>query len=179
MDEKEFEHTFNLYYHSLCKYLYLFTTDFTLIEDVVQSAFLKLWEDRENVSITNIRAYLYLVVRNRIINAIRNNRNRKNLLEDFFIEEMINEEATDIIDFEEFYEKVQESVNLLPEKAKIVYRLVREEKFSYKEIAKKHNVSVKTIENQMSYALKCIRDNLKSYYEIIMLFISLVVNCFF
>lgn len=176
LDKKEFEHTFNLYYDSLCKYLFLYTTDFTLIEDVVQSAFLKLWEDREIILTTNIRAYLYLAVRNRIINAIRDSRNRKNLLEDFFIEEIMDEKTADIIDFDEFYEKVQESVNLLPEKTQIVYRLGREENLSYKEIAVKQNVSVKTVENQMSYALKCIYDHLKLHYKTFICLIFLGVN---
>ncbi len=176
LDKKEFEQNFNLHYNSLCRYLFLFTSDFTEIEDVVQSVFLKLWEDRETVSNINIKSYLFIAAKNRIINTIRNKRNQRNLLEDFLLNELIQEDADDIVNIDEFYIKVQESVNLLPEKTQIIYRLSREKKLSYKEIAEKQNVSIKTVENQMSSALKRVCNYLRLHYKKALLLIFFILN---
>lgn len=176
LDKKEFEQNFNLHYNSLCRYLFLFTSDFTEIEDVVQSVFLKLWEDRETISNINIKSYLFIAAKNRIINTIRNKRNQRNLLEDFLLNELIQEDANDIVNIDEFYIKVQESVNLLPEKTQIIYRLSREKKLSYKEIAEKQNISIKTVENQMSSALKRVCNYLRLHYKKALLLIFLILN---
>ncbi len=176
LDKKEFEQNFNLHYNSLCRYLFLFTSDFTEIEDVVQSVFLKLWEDRETVSNINIKSYLFIAAKNRIINTIRNKRNQRNLLEDFLLNELIQEDADDIVNIDEFYIKVQESVNLLPEKTQIIYRLSREKKLSYKEIAEKQNVSIKTVDNQMSSALKRVCNYLRLHYKKALLLIFFILN---
>lgn len=177
--KEEFEQIFNTHYNSLCKYLFLFTSDFAAIEDIVQSVFIKLWEDREKVLTENVKAYLFIAVRNRALNAIRDSRRRDEILEEFYTNELINENAEDIIDMNEFYDLVQKSVDLLSEKTKEVYLLSREHKLSYKEIAARQNISVKTVENHIGNALKRINENLKSYYEILLALIFLIKNNFF
>lgn len=179
LNKKEFEHIFNTYYHSLCKYLLLFTTDFAQIEDVVQSIFIKLWEDRDTITTINVKSYLFIAARNRILNAIRDSRNREDILEDFYKNELIIENAEEIINFEEFYNLVQESVNHLPERTQEVYRLSREQKIPYKIIASDLNISIKTVENHMTNALKRIGDYLKSHYKIPIHLIFLMVTSFF
>jgi RNA polymerase sigma-70 factor (ECF subfamily) len=59
--------------------------------------------------------------------------------------------------------KIEESINSLPEKRKEIFRLSRQEGLKYHEIAQKLNISVKTVETQMSLAIKTLRDKLKKY----------------
>lgn len=165
LDKEEFEHIFNLHYKSLCKYLLLFTKDFDIIEDTVQSIYVKLWEDRETISINHIKAYLFVSAKNRILSSIRNQNRRRDLLQDFLVDELIKEEADDIIDIDEFHSLVEKCVNELPPKAKNIYCLSRYDNLSYKEIASKENISVKTVENHISKALLKINSGLKSYYK--------------
>ncbi len=178
MLEEEFEHIFNLYYHSLCKYLFLFTNDFEMIEDTVQSIFIKVWIERENILITHIKTYLFISARNRILNSIRDQNKRKELLEHYFINELNNQQAEDIIDIDEFCLVVEESINQLPPKTKEVYKLSRESKMSYKDIATHQNISIKTVENHIAKALRRISHNLSLYYKKLISILILIATEF-
>lgn len=165
LDKEEFERIFNLYYRSLCKYLLLFTDDYEVIEDTVQSIYVKLWEDREVISINYVKTYLFVSAKNRILNFIRDQKKRRDLLQDYFVDELVKERADDIIDIDEFISLVEKLVDDLPPKAKNIYCLSRYENMSYKEIASRENISVKTVENHISKALQKINSSLSSYYK--------------
>jgi RNA polymerase sigma-70 factor (family 1) len=165
LNRERFEHIFNLYYRPLCKYLLLFTDDFEMIEDVVQAVCVKLWEDREKISDDYIKTYLFVSAKNRILNSIRDQKRRRDLLHDYFVNELAKEQADDIIDFDEFISRVEQSIEDLPPKTKDIFRLSRYDNMSYKDIAGHENISVKTVENHISKALKRINTYLKSYYD--------------
>lgn len=135
-----------------------------MIEDTVQFIFIRLWEKRDHISTHEIKAYLYVAARLRIINAIRDNQRREELIQNYYLNELIEADAEDIIDMEEFSAFIQEVVERLPEKTRRAYRLNREEKLSYKEIAARENVSVKTVENQIGQALRTIREQARKHY---------------
>jgi RNA polymerase sigma-70 factor (ECF subfamily) len=63
----------------------------------------------------------------------------------------------------ELARKIKESIDLLPEKRKEIFRLSRQEGLKYHEIATKLNISIKTVETQMGLAIKTLRDKLKNY----------------
>lgn len=165
LSNKEFEQIFNLYYQPICKYLLLFTGDFGMIEDTVQSIFVKLWEDRETISITYIKTYLFVSAKNRILNSMRNQQKRTDLLQDYFVNELIKEQSDEVIDIDEFISLVEKSVDELPPKTKNVYCLSRYHNMSYKDIACQENISIKTVENHISKALQRINLFLSTYYK--------------
>lgn len=165
LKQEEFEHIFNLYYKSLCKYLLLFTKDMAVIEDTVQSIYVKLWEDRDTISINYVKTYLFVSAKNRILNSLRDQKRRRDILQEFFVDELAKEQAEDTINIDEFLSLVENSVSELPPKAKNIYSLSRYHNMSYKEIASKENISVKTVENHISRALQKINKDLKSYYR--------------
>jgi RNA polymerase sigma-70 factor (ECF subfamily) len=136
-----------------------------MIEDVVQSVFIKLWEERETILVTHIKTYLFVSARNRVLNSIRNEQKRRDLLQDYFVNELTKEHAEEIINIEDFFQHVEASVEQLPAKTKKVYLLSRQERMSYKEIATLEDISIKTVESHMSKALKLISANLKQQYQ--------------
>jgi RNA polymerase sigma-70 factor, ECF subfamily len=69
------------------------------------------------------------------------------------------------IEYNELYSIVQKAIDLLPERCKVIFVLSREEGLTYQEIAEKLELSVKTVENQMSIALKKLRVSLKPYVD--------------
>ena len=69
------------------------------------------------------------------------------------------------MEYQELYELVQKAINQLPEKCKAIFVLSREEGLTYQEIANQLDLSVKTVENQMSIALKKMRAALKPYLD--------------
>ncbi len=165
LNKEEFESLFHLYYNSLCKYLLLFTDDYNMIEDTVQSVFTKLWTDKEKVSIEYIKTYLFVSSRNRILNSIRDQQRRRDLLHDYFVNELEKEQAHDIVDIEEFSSLVRKSIDELPPKTKEIFCLSRYSKMSYKEIALRNNISIKTVESHISKALQQISRYLNAYYK--------------
>jgi RNA polymerase sigma-70 factor (ECF subfamily) len=136
-----------------------------MIEDTVQSIYIRLWEEREAISIHYIKTYLFVSSKNRILNSIRDWQKRKDLLRDYFINELINEQADEIVDIDEFISLVEKSVDELPPKTKNVYCLSRYSNLSYKEIADREHISVKTVENHISKALQRINTYLNTFYK--------------
>lgn len=164
-NKEDFERLFSLYYHPLCRYLRLFTDDYAMIEDVIQSIYIKLWEDREKVSLTNIKTYLFVSSKNRMLNAIRNQQRRRDLLHDYFINELEKEQAEEIVNIEEFISLVEKSIDQLPPKTRKIFYLSRYNKMAYKDIASQEEISIKTVENHISKALRRICSYLNDYYK--------------
>jgi RNA polymerase sigma-70 factor (ECF subfamily) len=85
--------------------------------------------------------------------------------------------AQDNEDFSSFYpeigllEKIESAICALPAKRQEIFRLAREEGLKYREIAEKLNLSVKTVETQMTLALKQLRESLKEYHHLVLFFI--------
>lgn len=164
INEEILRQLFDMYVDPLTEFLSYYTRNQQKIEDVIQEVFIKLWEERDTLNIFYIKSYLYKATRNQILNALRNKQNRAILLERWSNELIENTEAEDCVNMEEFEILYKKAVELLPPKCKDIYLLSREERFSYKEIAKLKEISEKTVENQMSIALKKIKEYLQENY---------------
>ncbi len=165
-DEKSFEILFKKYYGYLCLYATKIINDDSAAEEIVQDLFVKIWEKRGQLNIeTSIKNYLFRSVKNLCINYIQHNKTKLR-----YTQKVISEIENNYSDDDSFYEielsqKIKESINSLPEKRKEIFRLSRQEGLKYHEIAEKLNVSIKTVETQMSLAIKTLRDKLKNYYR--------------
>jgi len=163
-DEKAFEILFHKYYGYLCLYAVKIIKDDTSAEEIVQDFFVKLWEKREQLNVeTSLKNYLFRSVKNLCINYIQHNkikiRHAENILSE--VESNFSDDSNYLeIDLSE---KIEESINSLPEKRKEIFILSRKEGLKYHEIAQKLNISIKTVETQMSLAIKTLRDKLKNY----------------
>ena len=80
------------------------------------------------------------------------------------------------LEYTELKEKLEETINKLPKRQKQVYLLSRKEELSYKQIAVKMGISVNTVENHMSKALRFIRSNIKNTGYLSALFYALFIN---
>ncbi len=163
-NEKAFEILFHKYYRYLCLYATKIINDDSAAEEIVQDFFVKIWEKRETISIeTSFKNYLFRSVKNLCINYIQHNKTKLR-----YARKVISEVENHFSDDDSFPEielskKIEESINSLPEKRKKIFRLSRQEGLKYHEIATKLNISIKTVETQMSLAIKTLRDKLKNY----------------
>jgi RNA polymerase sigma-70 factor, ECF subfamily len=145
-------------------------------ENIVQEVFLKLWENRTKVEKdSSIKSYLFSIAYNSTITLIR-----KKIKDNQFIEYLkslqeIYEEPEIEFEYKELTEKLNDIVSKLPQRQKEVYLLHKEEGLTYKDIAVKLQISVNTIENHMSKALKTIRTKLGKNSLITSLFLFLFV----
>ena len=130
-------------------------------EEVVQEVFIKIWETREFLrEDDHFKGLLFIITRNLIFN-----RHRKNVNEDFYKVTVLAalEEPYDVeeeIDAHNLQEYIDRLIDELPPRRREIFNLSRKEQKSYKEIAILLNISEKTVENQISEALKYLKKNI-------------------
>lgn len=145
-------------------------------EEIVQDAFLKLWELRSELSEeSNIRNFLYTLVKNNCLNRLRNKQNAARLLKNYhYLEMQYHYEALvkmgdSFGQFEELKEKIDQSIASLPDDLRIVFEMSRFQDMRYKDIAIQLGLSEKTVEARMTKVLKILRAELRDYLPVITL----------
>ncbi|MDX2069612.1 MAG: RNA polymerase sigma-70 factor [Haliscomenobacter sp.] len=163
--EKAFEWLFRRYFSELCQVVYRVAHDEHLAQDLVQEVLYELWRKRDKLTISiSLRAYLKRSVLNRTLNHLRDNRlwSSEERMPEIAIEES---DAVDLLRTEELQELVDAAIDELPEKCRIVFVLSRYEELSYRDIATELGIAEKTVENQVSKALKYLRQRLLPYLK--------------
>lgn len=172
--ESAFEMLFKTYYQSLCKYAYSFLNDKDEAEEVVQAAFINVWDKRQAIEIqTSIKSYLYRMVRNSCLNVIKHQKVKKqHAAYEMAGGEPSHEGVSQSVISSELEQKIYEAMKALPEQCRLVFQLSRFEELKYAEIADQMDISVKTVENQMGKALKIMRIQLKDYLPLFLIFMK-------
>ena len=172
-DRQAFESVFRESYRSLTAYAFRFVSDLPTAENIVQDVYLKLWQNRHQLVITtSLIHYLFRSVRNQSLNHLDKAKVRSEYLK------MQIEQEHDSEDYSAFYpeigllDKIETAINALPVKRQEIFRLAREEGLKYREIADRLNLSIKTVEAQMTLALKQLRESLKEYHHLVLFFIG-------
>ncbi|MDO9153740.1 MAG: RNA polymerase sigma-70 factor [Paludibacter sp.] len=162
-DKLAFRHLFETYFTPLCRFMHLYVRETTIVEELALDIFTYLWEHRETLQIQiSLKAYLFQAARNKCLNTLRQKILTLRLDDaDFDIAE------TNVMSLEtdELYQLIQEAVLALPDKCREVFQLSRNENRSNQEIATQLNISVKTVEAQVTKALKRIKDFLGDSYS--------------
>jgi len=149
--------------------------DFETVREIVQDAFISLWEKRETIDASRpVKSYLTTIIHHKCHNYLRDSRKFnsdqlgiENLLE---ISEVV---FTDILVEKELAVTITEAINELPEKCREIFLLNRYENLKYHEIADKLQLSQKTVEAQMSKALQHFRLRLAEYLPDCLLLLAL------
>ena len=132
-------------------------------EEIVQEVFMKIWNNREDLSAQkSFESYLFTISKNGILNTIRKSKSEQVYLNYVKIHPEKNVLLDDELNFKELEKAYKEAIEQLSPRRKEIYILSREQFLSNAEIAKKMNISIKTVENQMTSALSEIRQNLRS-----------------
>lgn len=134
-------------------------------EDVVQDVFLLLWEKREVLDIqVSLVSYLFSLVKNRSLDYLRH----KVVAEEYRQELTFKLSALEQLNYtftseEDIEQAVTKAIDKLPERCREIFLKSRIEGMKYREIADELDISMNTVENQMSIALKKLRIELKDY----------------
>lgn len=170
-DRQAFERVFRESYRPLTAYAFRFVNDLAVAENIVQDVFLKLWQNRHELVITtSLVHYLFRSVRNHSLNHLNKAKVRSEYLR------MQIDAEHDNQDYSAFYpeigllKKIEAAISALPEKRQEIFRLAREEGLKYREISERLDISVKTVETQMTLALKQLRESLKEYHHLVLFF---------
>ena len=182
VDETAFEAFFKEYYPRLCLYCKLkFDFDIELAEDVVTTSFVKLWEIRHSLPVDlSATNYLYKIVNNTSLNIIKHERVKQQHAEEVLktISESIDQSGFDSIELKQLRADIDAAISKLPDQMRRIFELSRFDGLKYSEIATRLEISVKTVETQMSRALAKMRGKLSAYLTLffIVLLLSFLIK---
>lgn len=172
LKKKDFENTYNRFFNFFYDVAIQFLHHEEDAKEVVQDAFIKLWEhDIYLQTEKEIKNYLFILVRNRCLNLLRDRKKGiKNLSsQDFLIAsinyKLLNETGEDILLHQELLETIKTSIAKLTPQCHEVFQMSRFEDMSNKEIAQKLEISVKAVEANMTRALKSLKADLAPYLQ--------------
>ena len=168
-DVRAFDFLYQKYFSKLYGAIYKRLQNRDLTEEVVQDLFISLWERRTVLAIsTSIESYLFSSVKYLVIAQYKKN----NLFEKYsnsLNQEVNNDNFTEqVVAFDELNEAYQNALKLLPERCREVF-LLKRSGLSQREISEKMDISEKTVENQMTKALKVLREALSDYTALMVL----------
>ena len=172
-NEKAYAYLMDAYYHKLCVYAKSLCRDIYMAEDIVQSVFLRVWEQRQKLKDKfSLKSYLYQSVYNEFIDQYRK-KNRLMELEADYIKTLniilIDEDTSELNKLIDF---VRLEIQGLPPKCKEIFIMGKQEGLTYGEIAEHLNISFRTVENQMSKAFSIIREKVGEKTSIILFLLS-------
>ena len=170
-DKGAYETVFREYYRPMTAYAFRFLGDLPASESIVQDVFLRLWQKRKEIMITSsLQNYLFRSVKNLSINYIEHEKIK------YGYQAMVIKNESDRSEYSEFFlefglkQKIESAIAALPEKRQEIFRLAREEGLKYREIADRLEISVKTVETQMTLSMKQLRESLKEFKNLVMFF---------
>ncbi|PSQ84143.1 MAG: RNA polymerase sigma-70 factor [Bacteroidetes bacterium QS_7_67_15] len=166
-DRRAFERCFRAHYEALCRFARGYVDRLSVAEDLVQEVFLEVWTERRDLDDVerSLRAYLYGMTRHRALKHLRSERVRAEWAARGDLRRAVPaavpDEADDALHHEELEQQAREAVDALPERRRQIFLLSRRHELTYAEIAGALDLSVKTVETQMSRALRFLRERLE------------------
>jgi len=148
--ERYYKANYKSFFLMACKYL----RDPAQASEIVNDVLLKIWEDGDSLRIeTSLKSYIYKAIINRSINVLKKNKRELSHLADL---NNIPEEGYELrqIEENELMVKLYAAIDQLPDKCRQVFEMSRFEKLKQQEIADKLGISVKTVKNHITIALK-------------------------
>lgn len=161
------------YYHRrLYAYALTLVDDKALAQDIIQNVFLKTWQFRKKLNPKfSIQSFLYKAVYNEFVNTYKKDQAT------MFLQLKYYESMSDVVEnsdentLEKFIKVVTKEVENLPPKCKQIFELSKKEGLTNKEISDYLNVSIKTVEAQITKGFNILRERLGSKYETFLLVI--------
>jgi RNA polymerase sigma-70 factor (ECF subfamily) len=167
-DEGAFRQLFDIFAPGLMRFSFSILKNKELAEEVVSDVFYKIWLIKHKLSgLENFKAYLYTSTRNNALNYLDKEKRRKAVqLDDLSVPLAIDEICPESeLVTKELRLAIEQAINHLPSRCKLIYSLAKVEQMKYKEIAQLLNISVKTIDHQLTIAIRKIGDEIKKYLD--------------
>lgn len=168
-DVKAFETLFRRYYSPLCWYAASITGVMEVGEEVVEELFYTLWRDRSELTIfRSVKSYLYGAVRNESLQYCQHQEVRmrygNHVLQAADAEPTVDPHQQ--MEYEELAHLIHQTIERMPERRQSIFKMHRVEGKTYVEIATTLSLSVKTIEAEMSKALRTLRSDIEHYTQL-------------
>jgi RNA polymerase sigma-70 factor (family 1) len=169
-DEPSYKTLFLHFHKPLLELAYSFVRSRETAEELVCDVLMKVWTMKDALlKIKNLKFYLYQSVKNASLNELKKNKKHNGgdleNLAGQSDDSLYNPEELLIKD--ELIFRISTAINGLPPKCQQVYKLVREEGFSYKEVAELLDISTNTVDRHLNNALHKLMHTVKQYYSML------------
>lgn len=179
-NNQAYKYIYDHHYVLLCKIAYEFLKDDFLAESIVDDIIFHLWEKRNTLEITtSLRSYLVQAVRNRCINYLNLEREKREVR--FSVIDQQNEWINSVFPSDDYplarllenelEQEIRNAINRLPEECKVVFKKSRFEEKRYEQIAEELGISVNTIKYHIKNAISRLSADLSKY-------LLLLICCF-
>ncbi|WP_125721273.1 RNA polymerase sigma factor [Flavobacterium ustbae] len=168
-DESAYTYLIDTYHHKLCVYANSLVKNIYNAEDIVQNVFIKVWEQRTRLKTDHsLKSFLYKLVYNEFIDLYRKNQSLFSLEKSYYdaLNGIVQEEDPE--SFERVLNAVNKEIQNLPPKCKEVFILSKKEGLTNIEIAEHLDVSIKTVEAQITKAFSSLRFSLEDKVKTIL-----------
>lgn len=177
-NQQAFSVLYRRYAHKVGKIAMKYFKSKDLSEEIVQEVFTRVWENRAGLDAhASFSNYLYTVTKNLVLNKIRKFFNEKKYLS--YLSRQIcfsHNKTEDVVIFSDLERFSTELIESLPPQRRRIFKMSREEKMSNQEIANSLGLSKRTVENQITRAMKYLKGYLKAYAEISSVVVPLITG---
>jgi RNA polymerase sigma-70 factor (ECF subfamily) len=158
----------------MCAYAQKFLHDMNDAEEIVQEVFYAVWKNRDHLDEQqSLHAYLFTAVKNKSLNLLETKKNRTRHAELMWFlysqESLANNTSYEALLVKDLEKDLSAALSNLPQECRKIFELSRFEGLKYQEIAARLNISIKTVETQMSRALSKLRLQLREHITILIL----------
>jgi len=148
-------------------------------EEVIHDLFLNIWRRRNYLTIVNFESYLKAATRYQVYSYLKKHR-----LVALELRESISDKdggyelnsGLEEISYKDLENQLNHHLRSLPERCQEIFYLSRKQQLNNSEIAERLGISKRTVENQITYALQCIRFNMKDIVIALLLLSSIIIN---
>ncbi len=159
--EAAFEELFKAHYPAMVLYAHKFVGDTDTARDIAQQVFVNIYEKRKELQIrSSMKSYLFQSVRNTALNRLKQQRVWEKHEEHLSKESTAVELVSQTVEFSELRQSLIRLIEELPPRCRDIFKMNRFEGKKNREIAEELNISIRTVETQISKALKFIREKL-------------------
>jgi RNA polymerase sigma-19 factor, ECF subfamily len=157
-DEAAYKELFVMFYKSLQQFAYSFIRSNETAEEIVSDVFIKIWKKRAGLTrIQNLRLYLFISTKNLALNYLRAQKKPLIQAEHYRVQlQSIYFDPEQLMITAEMMGRIHKTINHLPHRCQLIFKLVKEDGLKYREVAELLQLSVKTVENQMTTAIRKI-----------------------
>ena len=181
MDGKSFQKI----YSGFCRRSFLFVNSYVhdemVAEDIVSDSLIKMWEKQKMQGDFPVAPFLFTILKNKAIDHLKHEKIKQSAVADRYeylkrdmdirLSTLEASDPNEIFSLE-ISQIIQETLDLLPERTRIIFRMSRFEGCSYKDIAEKYGITVKGVDYHILHALNVLRINLKDYLPAMLFFLT-------
>ena len=174
-DAEAFSKLYHLYGHKLYSFLFRITESPEMAQDIVQNIFLKLWNERVQLTaINNFSAYIFRMAQNQAINAFKRMAHETIILSKLQKEvDVFGNNAEENMEYKEVQNELHNALKKLPPQQNLVFKLSREQGLKHHEIAHLLKISPYTVKNHLVVALRTVGEHLRNHRNVEYLFFFL------